>query len=71
MSHTLTMVDSKGREWIALHNGDWSGNVCLRRLEKGAIKEEHTIPGAIVREMCVTLLKEDVVDLINQWALRQ
>lgn len=56
MSHSTKLVDDKGREWVAIHNGDWSGDVTLRRFgTEGAplneIEEEHVLPIEIIRKL--------------------
>lgn len=68
MSHSLGMEDDQGREWVAIHNGDWSGDVTLRRLSEDENKEEYTIPGEIVRQMSRAYCSSEVIALIERWA---
>jgi hypothetical protein len=69
MSHTLTMIDDLGREWAAIHNGDWSGDVKLRL--RPCLDEpegvEFVVPGSIIRAAAVALFKSDLIGLLEGW----
>jgi hypothetical protein len=77
MSHSTFLTDDDGREWVLIHNGDWSGDVEMRRIERGEtasggpekdrIVETHTVPGALIRQACAASVVSGVIGMLEQW----
>ncbi len=66
MSHSTFVKDDDGREWVFIHNGDWSGDVIIRPVgdDKAA---DVVLPGAIIRKACAGAVAGDLTALIEQW----
>ena len=74
MSHSTFVKDDQGREWVFIHNGDWSGEVTIRRIEKHGeserdekVVEDYTLPGAIIRKACASAVVRDAIAILEQW----
>jgi hypothetical protein len=73
--HTDRVIDEDGREWVVIHNGDWSGDAILRRfaengsgrIEDEKMLEEHVIPGIVLRKIAALGVVGDVIAMLEQW----
>jgi hypothetical protein len=65
--HTSRFKDDDGREWVVIHNGDWSGDVILRRLEGATGAIEYTLPGTIIRQACAETVVDAAISFFEQW----
>ncbi len=69
--HTTMIMDDDGREWVINHNGDWSGDVIVKRIEDDKdgqhVAEEFTLPGAIIRRACALSVVTDTIAMLEQW----
>jgi hypothetical protein len=63
MSHSTFVKDDDGRDWVLIHNGDWSGDVVIRLV--GYEIEEHVLPGAVIRKACTRAVVADLISLIE------
>ncbi len=73
--HTTRVIDDNGRHWFFIHNGDWSGEVFLRRIEedpggdesKDKVVEDYTLPGSIIRKACASGVVGNMIAMLEQW----
>lgn len=62
---TLKLKDDEGREWIVLHNGDWSGAATIRRYVNDRLVEHHIIPGRIIQKACANAVASEIISMIE------
>lgn len=76
--HTTIVKDEEGREWVLIHNGDWSGDVKIRRRSpqdtievihpvQGVGAIEVVLPGSIIRQACAQAVVGDTIAMLEQW----
>lgn len=69
----LTEVDEHQSYWIALHNGGFSGDVRLRRIqtrdihERPKVVEEIKIPSKALRNLLGSMLHDFMEEFIERW----
>lgn len=66
--HTARLTDDDGRDWVVLHNGDWSGEAHVRRLDNNdKTVEEYTIPGRVIAQACGAAVVSAAIAMLEQW----
>ncbi len=64
--HTTQLKDEQGRKWVINHNGDWSGDAYIKRVDGETIVEEYHVPGIIIRDACRGAVAGEIIGLIEQ-----
>jgi hypothetical protein len=67
MSHSTFIKDEQKREWVLIHNGDWSGDVLVRRIGDGRVLEEYELPGILFRQAARSTITGALIGLIETW----
>lgn len=68
---TLKLIDSQNRDWLVIHNPDWSGEVILRRVEPmdknyaRVVAEEYKIPGEVISAITARLAHDKAMELAS------
>lgn len=65
--HT-TKIKADGWEWILIHNGDWSGDVEIRRsVGTDDAVLVSILPGELLRAACAQMIIGEITGLLEQW----
>lgn len=73
MSHTWEYPPTQGEDGVdrvvtIIHNGDWSGDATIDiRTVSTSHSFEMKVPGKVLKALAADMLRDEVVDLIQNW----
>ncbi len=64
--HSTQLKDDEGREWVINHNGDWSGEAHVKRIDNDKVVEELRLPAVLFRDACRSAVAHEMISEIEQ-----